>query len=434
MKKYIILLMLAFSVNAMMSQSKIHPWTIGGGFTASNMEGLLNQRFLKPRNYSGSAKIMFSRYINPSFNARLDIGVGNIWYPVVTYYPLVEPGVNKPQILADASLLIEYKFNNGYVFKENAIVQPYVMMGIGGNYLNEDFNSFFPWGGGIKFRTTPWLSINIETLYKLNIDNSYSYLQHHVGLQFNVGKAHKKKEVVNTVAPVPESKAVIVTPEKTPEVIKPVEKKKLTDEELGLKVNKDDSDGDGLADAEDECPYAAGSKEMKGCPDSDADGIADARDNCPFEKGIAANKGCPVIEEPEQIAVTPPVEKPAEKPVEVTKPAEVIDNTQVSDYTEIFYSASASDISAQNMKTLDRIAAYLNENSGRMIILKGYTSSVGTNDANINLSLNRALKVANYLASKGVAMRRIATQGYGPYNAKYPATDIRNQRVEIVIQ
>ncbi len=42
-----------------------------------------------------------------------------------------------------------------------------------------------------------------------------------------------------------------------------------------------DSDGDGLFDSEDQCPFEAGPAGLGGCPDSDGDGIANKNDRCP---------------------------------------------------------------------------------------------------------------------------------------------------------
>ena len=56
-----------------------------------------------------------------------------------------------------------------------------------------------------------------------------------------------------------------------------------------------DSDGDGILDALDNCPYVSGPTENRGCPfdDADADGILDKDDACPSIKGILAFNGCP---------------------------------------------------------------------------------------------------------------------------------------------
>ena len=54
-----------------------------------------------------------------------------------------------------------------------------------------------------------------------------------------------------------------------------------------------DDDNDGVADSSDRCPRKAGSSSASGCPDRDGDGIADADDRCPDVAGIAAENGCP---------------------------------------------------------------------------------------------------------------------------------------------
>jgi OOP family OmpA-OmpF porin len=54
-----------------------------------------------------------------------------------------------------------------------------------------------------------------------------------------------------------------------------------------------DVDSDGIADLQDDCPNLAGDKRFKGCPDSDSDGIADINDLCPDTRGAVALNGCP---------------------------------------------------------------------------------------------------------------------------------------------
>lgn len=56
---------------------------------------------------------------------------------------------------------------------------------------------------------------------------------------------------------------------------------------------EEDQDGDGLDDAEDECPLKPGPGITYGCPDQDGDLIPDEADTCPGEAGSAAFSGCP---------------------------------------------------------------------------------------------------------------------------------------------
>ena len=45
-----------------------------------------------------------------------------------------------------------------------------------------------------------------------------------------------------------------------------------------------DADGDGMVDADDECPNDAGPEASFYCPDKDGDLVPDYRDKCPEEK------------------------------------------------------------------------------------------------------------------------------------------------------
>lgn len=55
-----------------------------------------------------------------------------------------------------------------------------------------------------------------------------------------------------------------------------------------------DTDGDGIADRDDDCPLVAGLVDFQGCPDTDTDGITDAIDECPTIAGILRYNGCPI--------------------------------------------------------------------------------------------------------------------------------------------
>ncbi|MFT6443214.1 MAG: hypothetical protein ACJASM_002773, partial [Salibacteraceae bacterium] len=54
-----------------------------------------------------------------------------------------------------------------------------------------------------------------------------------------------------------------------------------------------DSDGDGVLDINDECPFHVGLKKNRGCSDADDDGIVDINDSCPDKKGLIEFLGCP---------------------------------------------------------------------------------------------------------------------------------------------
>ncbi len=420
------------------SQNSTHKWAVGVGYSVTNMEGLLDRKALRPNNYTGGVNLFIGRYLSPSFNFRLAGLYGNVFYPKVTFYPERELGIFNQQNFVDASFLVEYKFNNNYVIKENSIVQPYFFIGLGINNMNRDLNTFFPFGGGLKFKVTDWVAINLETSYKANIDNSYSYFQHHAGLIFSLGKNKKEKNVANTNLG------------------------KVNNDLKDLAIITSDYDKDGLDDSSDECPYVFGSKDLNGCPDSDADNIGDSRDRCPTEKGTIENQGCPLkIEDTDGDGVEDNKDKcPTEKGlmsnsgcpfvpdlakieeastmIEGDKKLSKTTTIKIANNTELFYLSSSSDLSELNRQTLDAIALYINENNVAKVVIKGYTSHTGTDKMNIDLSLARAIKASNYLSSRGVNFRKMSVQGWGHYNAKYnnlmTEEAYKNQRVEVVLE
>lgn len=102
-----------------------------------------------------------------------------------------------------------------------------------------------------------------------------------------------------------------------------------------------------------------------------------------------------------------------------------------------FASGSAA-IDARLHPTLDKIANTLNEYPASKITVAGHTDSVGSAQANLDLSSRRAAAVADYLAQRGVQRSRITTEGRGETE---PIADnateagrAQNRRVEMVIR
>ena len=86
---------------------------------------------------------------------------------------------------------------------------------------------------------------------------------------------------------------------------------------------------------------------------------------------------------------------------------------------------------------LDEVAMMMNAYPEMRIKIMGHTDSLGSNQYNETLSLNRAKSVKRYLNAKGIALDRMETAGFGE---KYPietnSTDqgrFHNRRVEIEI-
>jgi outer membrane protein OmpA-like peptidoglycan-associated protein len=175
-----------------------------------------------------------------------------------------------------------------------------------------------------------------------------------------------------------------------------------------------DTDKDDVLDKDDKCPKVVGPKENGGCPweDTDEDGVADKDDKCPNVKGTAANKGCP----------------------EVT--AEVIKSLNNFSKAVLFDSGKATIRTESNAK-LEEMVKVMNEYNTANFKLEGYTDNTGIAAKNLQLSIDRAAAVKNYLIAKGISADRLISEGYGivkPIASNKTAEGrAQNRRVEIVL-
>ena len=94
-------------------------------------------------------------------------------------------------------------------------------------------------------------------------------------------------------------------------------------------------------------------------------------------------------------------------------------------------------LSNDGLGTVEKLAAVLKKNPQRVVLVEGYTDSVGSETSNQQLSERRAKAVSTALLSMDLAANRVMVRGYGE---TYPvAGDANsqnrqlNRRVEIVL-
>lgn len=103
----------------------------------------------------------------------------------------------------------------------------------------------------------------------------------------------------------------------------------------------------------------------------------------------------------------------------------------------IFFDTGKDSLRSESFPELDRLVGYMNQNGKMQIELSGHTDNVGSDDANLKLSDDRAKAVTRYLVSKGIKEERIIAKGYG--ETKPVATNETdegrqlNRRVEFTI-
>ncbi len=105
---------------------------------------------------------------------------------------------------------------------------------------------------------------------------------------------------------------------------------------------------------------------------------------------------------------------------------------------DIFYATNSSDINRTSKIILDAFAEYLQENPSLSIEIGGHTDNVGSRDANMALSMDRAFEVKGYLEKQGVSGARITAKGYGPdkpiANNASPEGRAKNRRTEFTVR
>ncbi len=79
----------------------------------------------------------------------------------------------------------------------------------------------------------------------------------------------------------------------------------------------------------------------------------------------------------------------------------------------IFFDTNRATLRPESALELDRLADYLRANPTLEVEIGGHTDNVGSDEANRTLSQSRARAVAEYLAGKGIAARRVQSRGYG---------------------
>jgi outer membrane protein OmpA-like peptidoglycan-associated protein/antitoxin component YwqK of YwqJK toxin-antitoxin module len=86
---------------------------------------------------------------------------------------------------------------------------------------------------------------------------------------------------------------------------------------------------------------------------------------------------------------------------------------------------------------LNTLLNYLNNNPDIRIIIEGHTDDIGTEDYNLELSINRAKSVYNWLITKGIDSTRLSFTGFGKSRPLYNDTEEKhralNRRVEVRI-
>ncbi len=95
------------------------------------------------------------------------------------------------------------------------------------------------------------------------------------------------------------------------------------------------------------------------------------------------------------------------------KPATSIVKGEVLILDKVLFQFNSAVLETTSATQLDKLVTFLQSNASMKILVKGHTSSEGSDEYNQKLSENRSKAVVDYLKSKGIAQERLSFKGFG---------------------
>ncbi len=116
--------------------------------------------------------------------------------------------------------------------------------------------------------------------------------------------------------------------------------------------------------------------------------------------------------------------------------AKQTDRGMVLTLGDVLFDTGKATLKDAAMRTVDDLAAFMQQHPERKVLIEGYTDSVGSEDLNLGLSQRRAEAVRDALTLRGVTADRVQVHGLGE---RYPVASNDNgsgrqlnRRVEVV--
>ena len=392
-----------------------------------------------------------SRYVAPGLDVGLDLSYGDMKfsapYPKNTQFNYHRFDAN----VVNVGIPIKLKLNNGWALKEDAFIAPYLVVQPGVFFAspdlydindrlvsNSDVYAFdIEAAAGIKFQFSEAVAAFIQTGQHYPTTDQVDgitnegkkndrYLQHKLGLSFNLGKAKdedgdgvsdKKDKCPGTPA------GVAVDLNGCPldgdgDGVPDYLDKCPTEKGLATLEGCPDRDGDGIRDGDDKCPDTPGKAELQGCPDADNDGVIDQNDKCPDTPGgvkVDAT-GCPIDTDadgvPDYQDRCPERPGPASnKGCPEMKLEEKKRLQEATKYIQFEFNKAA--LKPSSYPTLDLLVKIMNDYPDYYLGISAHADSKGDNAYNLRLSDERAASARDYMLRKGVPADRIVAHGYG---------------------
>jgi OmpA-OmpF porin, OOP family len=324
-------------------------------------------------------------------------------------------------------------------YGDNALISPFLTVGVGGGMYSSKFGAYVPAGvgGQMNLRSNTYVIAQMQYRFSLTKAVIKDNMFYSIGVAQSIGKS--KPEAAPIVAP-----ALPVVKDRDGDGVLDADDKCPDVAGIASLQGCPDKDGDGIADADDKCPDVAGIAKYQGCPipDTDGDGVNDEEDKCITVKGFARYQGCP-IPDTDGDGINDEEDKCPAKPGPVSNQGcPAIDKAVVDKINyaakNVFFATGSFKLLPKSYKSLDEVVKLLKADESLMIDVDGHTDSQGDETKNQTLSENRAQAVKDYLVSKGISDARLASKGNGSSKPvgdnKTAAGRASNRRTELGVR
>ncbi len=475
MKATLLVVLAMFATFAVKAQNTDYKWGVSIQGTFNDYKGDVTDDFSYTNFENMGVAVSLGRYLNSSFDVvgRLSIfsietGEENKWNA---------PSLKVDVSFVNATAILRYKFNNGYLLNEDALFAPYLDFGTGASLVNN--NSYFPsvaryvdakeiaqhfyFGAGLNIRVNPRWTVNLATSLYYPMKDNYDaltdasadsdfyndkFLQNSIGVTYNFGAkvdtdgdgvADKRDECPGTPEGVAVDKKGCPVDTDGDGVADYLDKCPLL---AGTVKGCPDADGDGVADKNDKCPNVKGLPEFDGCPDTDGDGVQDSEDACPQVKGLKEMKGCPdsdgdgIVDSKDKCPYTKPGFKVDANGCALDNDKDGVANeedkcpnlkgakdnygcpvaNQGAISTNLEFATASNVLTVRSKRILVKVAEEVKKYPFYTLKISGYCDSRGSEAFNLKLSKRRAAAAEKFLLAKGVDPKQIITQGFGEAN------------------
>lgn len=244
MKKITLLFSVMCFAILMNAQSGLHPWGIGLTASTKMYRGDLGNGFFKFTDGNINPGLRIGRYLSPSFDMGLNAAIGRYDFSEIE----TTPNFLMRTRTFSTDLNARYKFNNGYLLKENSLFGPYLTAGIG--YFR------------LKGRNTPFTPADNER-------RLFEYLNIPVGLGTTINLSSRINLFVQSTYNYTNGDRYDRLPSITRGYDKHIETSLGVVYQFGKSLNNNDNDNDGVSNEKDKCPNTKkGTKvDENGCPE-----------------------------------------------------------------------------------------------------------------------------------------------------------------------